>query len=145
MSALFTFWTHGDLVDLQKQLASDLAGTQQSVAACTKLDSATAASWAAFYQSVLAFTQDDAAWVNTGTQADQGQAYQRELYAWQQKLSATCTLTVPSVNPDKGKDMSGINTALKWGAVIAGFLGTAYIVGKIAPIVPRSAPREEKP
>ena len=120
MSAIATFWTHGDIQALQKQLDADLEGTNTSVGVCPQLNDSMRASWQAFYASAKAFTQSDAAWINTGTQADQGQAIQRELYAWQQKLSTTCSLAVPSVDPDKGKP--DLASAAKWGALIVGLV-----------------------
>ena len=134
MSAIATFWWHDDIVALQRQLDADLEGTNLSVTACTGLSSAMQASWQAFYASAKAFTQESAAWLNTGTQADQGQALQRELYAWQQKLSALCSLTVPSVDPDKNKP-ADLSTYFKWGAVIAGVIGVAYVTGQVASTV----------
>jgi len=134
MSAIATFWTHGDIVSLQKQIDADLEGTNNSVAACPKMSDAMRASWQAFYASAKAFTTADAAWLNTGTQADQGQAIQRELYAWQQKLSTICSLTVPSVDPDKGKP-ADLSTYFKYGTAIAAILGVAWVTAEVASTV----------
>jgi hypothetical protein len=91
----FTFWMHGDIVNMQSRLKAALDGTNQSVTACTALDTATASSWASFYSAGVAWTSEAANWINTGSQATQGQAIEQELIAWQEKLSGTCTLTVP--------------------------------------------------
>ena len=107
----------------------------QSVNGCTALSASTKASWQAFYAGVKIFTQQSAAWVNTGTQADQGQALQRELYAWQQKLSATCPLTVPSINPDAPKGPIDYNAALKWAGIIVGVVGVAYVTTEVVSTV----------
>jgi hypothetical protein len=91
----FTFWMHSDIVNMQSRLKAALDGTDQSVAACSTLDAPTKSSWSSFYSAGLAWTGQAAAWINTGAQATQGQAIEQELIAWQEKLSGTCTLTVP--------------------------------------------------
>ena len=135
MSAIGTFWWHSDIVALQNQLDADLEGTNNSVTACTGLDAATKASWTVFYTSTKAFTTQPAAWLNTGTQADQGQALQRELYAWQQQLSAKCSLTVPSLDPRERDRALDVATPLKYAAVIVGGLGVAYVTAQVSSTV----------
>jgi hypothetical protein len=140
--SLVRFWWHSDIQDLQKNLGATLAATKIAIDACTALDATTRAQWEAWYAGASDFVSSDAAWVNTGTQADQGQKYQAELYAWQQKLSKTCAIAVPAIDPNANKpDLSGLGEALRYGAIIAGFLGTAYIVGKAAEFIPKPARR----
>ena len=91
----FTFWMHGDIVNMQTRLKAALDGTNQSVVACTALATADASSWSSFYAAGVAWCSEAAAWINTGAQATQGQAIEQELIAWQEKLSGSCTLTVP--------------------------------------------------
>jgi hypothetical protein len=134
MSVVATFWWHSDIVALQNQLDADLEGTNNSVNVCTALDAPTRASWVVFYTAAKAFTQQPAAWLNTGTQADQGQALQRELYAWQQQLSAKCSLTVPSLDP-RERDRQDIATPLKYAAIIVGVLGVGYVTAQISSTV----------
>lgn len=95
MSTQFTFWMHGDIVNMQSRLKAALDGTNQSVSACVALDVPTKSSWSSFYSAGLAWTGQSAAWINTGAQATQGQVIEQELIAWQEKLSGTCSLTVP--------------------------------------------------
>ena len=52
-------------------------------------------SWASFYGAATAFVSEPANWINTGSQATQGQAIEQELIAWQEKLAGSCQLTVP--------------------------------------------------
>jgi hypothetical protein len=153
MSVLVSLWTPGDLKSAQNELAAKANAFNTSVQACTKLDTETASSWAAFYASLTQFVQTTYGWFTTtlpdgtvqagggtGSTADQIQSYQRELYAWGQKLSGTCTLSTPNISPTPPSDST---TLLKYGAVIVGFVGAAYMVGKVLEYVPRPA-RAEK-
>jgi hypothetical protein len=99
MSTTFTFWMHGDIVNMQNRLKAALDGTNQSVAACSGLDAATASSWASFYSAGVAWCSEAANWINTGSQATQGQAIEQELVAFQERLSGQCTLSVPIYVP----------------------------------------------
>jgi hypothetical protein len=140
-----SIWFPSDLRAVQQQLLADSAGVDQTVAGCPSLDAPTRASWASFYAGVKQFGSIDYGWTNTsGAAADQAQLLQRELFAWEQKLSTTCKLTVPTVDPTKtaGADAaSGLNNALKFGAIAAGFIGSAYIVGKVLDWLPKPPAR----
>jgi hypothetical protein len=107
MTPQFTFWMHGDIVNMQSRLKAALDGTDQSVAACAALDAPAKSSWASFYGAGVAWTSEAAAWINTGAQATQGQAIEQELVAWQEKLSGTCTLTVPIYTPTPANTTAG--------------------------------------
>lgn len=140
--SLVRFWWHSDIQALQANLLGTLTAVNTAVDACTALDATTKSEWESWYAGAYGFATTDAAWLNTGTQADLGQKYQAELFAWQQKLSTTCSIAVPAVNPTpKGPDLTGATAALRYGAIIAGFLGSAYIVGKVMEYVPKPAPR----
>lgn len=136
-----TVWFPSDLRAVQQQLLADSAGVDQTVAACTSLDAPTRTSWGSFYAGIKSFASIDYGWTNTsGAAADQAQLLQRELYAWEQKLASSCKLTVPAVDPTKttGADSaSGLNQTLKYGAIVAGFVGSAYIVGKMLEWLPK--------
>jgi hypothetical protein len=134
MSAIATFWWHDDIVALQKTLDADLESTNASVAACTALSDTARTAWESFYTNAKAYTQSSAAWVNTGTQADRGQELQRELLAKQQQLTKSCSNVSPAADPDKGKP-ADLSTYFKWGAVIAGVIGVAYVTGQVASTV----------
>jgi hypothetical protein len=103
----FTFWMHGDIVNMQSRLKAALDGTDQSVAACSALDTATKSSWASFYSAGVAWTSESANWINTGAQATQGQAIEQELAAWQEKISGQCNLTVPIYTPTPANTTAG--------------------------------------
>jgi len=148
MSALFTLWFPGDLQAVQQQLLADASGVDQTVTGCTGIDAATKASWESFYLGLKAFGAQSFGWFNTtSAAADQAQLLQRELYAWEQKLSTTCKLTVPMVDPTQTSGAaasSNLMTAVKYGAVIAGFVGSAYIVGKTLEWLPKPPAREKR-
>jgi hypothetical protein len=150
--SLFNIWSLSDLINLQKQLAADALNTNQTVAGCTNLDPATQTQWASFYAQVNAFTAQTPVWLfawganevlATGTRVDETQALQRELYAWQQKLSTKCTFAAPIVAPGTppGPDF---NTSLKYIAITAGFLGGAYVVARVASLLPSARERERR-
>ena len=136
-----TLWTPDDLQTVQQQLLADAAGVDQTVGACTNLDAPTKASWQAFYQGVKAFGAQSFGWFNTtGAAADNAQALQRELYAWEQKLSTACRLTVPAFDPTSPPGDPSKNTivqALKYAGILAGFLGTAYLVKTVTEYIPK--------
>jgi hypothetical protein len=150
--SLLNIWSLSDLLALQLQLATDAQNTNQTVAACTNLDAATQTQWAAFYAQVQTFTAQQPVWLlalgsnqvlATGTRVDETQALQRQLYAWQQKLSAKCAFSAPIVAPGNppGPD---INSSLKYIAITASFLGTSYVVAKIASLLPSARERERR-
>lgn len=130
MTTQFTFWMHGDIVNMQSRLAAALNGTNQSVVACTGLDTATASSWASFYQAGLAWTSQAANWINTGAQATQGQAIEQELVAWQEKLSGTCSLTVPIYTPTPANTTA--STVIGFGLLGAAGLTSMWAFDKIS-------------
>jgi hypothetical protein len=152
--SLFNIWSLSDLLDLQAKLASDATSTNQSVIACTSLDAASRANWQAFYLQVQAFTAQTPVWLfptasnevlGSGTRVDETQALQRSLYAWQQKLSTTCALSAPLVAPGTPDGPSaGTVDALKYVAITAGFLGTAYVVARVAALLPSAREREAR-
>jgi hypothetical protein len=126
----FTFWMHGDIVNMQSRLKAALDGTNQSVTACTALDTATASSWASFYASGVSWTSEAANWINTGAQATQGQAIEQELIAWQEKLSGTCTLTVPIYTGTPANTTA--SEVIGFGLLGAAGLSSMWAFGKIS-------------
>jgi hypothetical protein len=140
--SLVRFWWHGDIQDLQRDLGATLQATKTAVDACTALDVATRAQWQTWFVGANDFVLSEASWINTGTQADRGQKYEAELFAWQQKLSKVCNIAVPAIDPNFNKpDLTGLDQVLRYGAIIAGFLGTAYVVGKVVEFIPKPVKR----
>lgn len=138
------FWWHSDVVRLQNKLKTGITTTNTAVMASTKLDAATRAAWTAWYTNTLDFCDSDAAWIDTGSDADEGQRLERELVDWQHKLIGG-GVVIPGAlytSPD-GKPFidSDMEKTIRYIAVGAGILGTAYIVGEIMPHIPYAAPK----
>lgn len=135
-----------DVAAEQARTLSNAQATDAAVQSCTALDATTKSEWAAFYGQLTRFCQTPVynfprPWVSNYLLADGNTgntmlAYESQLQAWQQRISALCTNAPPSLttfdpNP-AGIQVSGW---LKYGAIIAGFVGTAYVVGEVAPII----------
>lgn len=144
--------TPDDIKNAQSDLKTAADGTNASVVACTGLDQATRATWNSFYQQVLAFCQEVPVWyfptgtnevVMSSNMLEHAQQLRANVYSYQQMISKSCKLSLPVFDPTKPPDTSldSITTAIRYGAIIAGFLGTAYIVGKAAEFIPKPARR----
>jgi hypothetical protein len=138
-NSLFTFWSHGDIVDLQNSIRAALLSTDATVNACAAIDSGSKTSWTSFYTQSMAYANADAAWLNTGTQADAGQSIQRQILAWQQYFKGKgCALNGPLY--DTGDSGAGkgdqITSWLKYGAIIAASWGTAYVISQVVTFIP---------
>jgi hypothetical protein len=140
--------TPTDISNEQDVLRRDAVATNVSVGSCTALDQATRTNWDAFYQGVLAFCQEVPVWyfptgdhevVMSSNMLEYAQQLRANLYSYQQMISKACKLNLPVFDPAKPPvtGLDSIQTALRYGAIIAGFLGTAYIVGKAAEFIPK--------
>jgi hypothetical protein len=140
--------TPDDIKNEQSDLKTAAIETNASVVACTGLDQATRTGWDAFYKDVLAFCQEVPVWyfptgtnevVMSSNMLEHAQQLRANLLSHQQMLSKACKLSVPLFDPTKPPDTSlnTLTTAIRYGAIIAGFLGTAYIVGKAAEFIPK--------
>jgi hypothetical protein len=135
-----------DMRALQARLLANLQATDQSVRQCNNLDQATRASWGLFYVSAFEFASQDPGTFFFGTHIDQGRSYEQDLYAWQQKIAKTCTLTLPQVDPSKRPGQPGepganatldtLASIVKWTAVLAGVVVGAYSVNKVIGLIP---------
>lgn len=143
MSQILPVFVTGSTVDEQKKsLLGQLQGTDQSVQACSALDSNTRASWGLWYAQAMTFAQSDSSVWTAASDTNTAQAYATQLYAWQQKLSATCPLTVPMPNPNApDPTQQAIVQMLYYGAWIAGSVSVAYAIGKVISVIPAPAPR----
>jgi hypothetical protein len=135
-NSLFTFWLHGDIVDLQNSIRAALKSTDPAVSGCAVLDPNSRASWTAFSMEATNFVDGSAAWLNTGTQADTGQYLQRAVRSWQEFLQGKgCDLAGPLY--EGGITPEPVSNWLKYGAIIAVAVATAVVVGEIVPFIPR--------
>jgi hypothetical protein len=136
--------TPDDIISAQRHLATDAAGVNISVQACTSLDAPTRDAWNVWYASVQALVAQKPVWffptgpnevLMSTNMLENVEAYRSELYARQQALSAKCNIVVPAVDPDKPLPEASLVTALKWGAFIAGAVGVAYVTSEVASTV----------
>jgi hypothetical protein len=151
-----SLWAPSGLRAAQDALLAKATGFDATVNSCAGIDAGTKTSWAAFLSALTAFAKTDYGWLTTttpdgktsagggtGETADQIESYQRELFAWGQKLQgASCALTVPNVDPTvTGPGADQIVTAVKYASIAAVFVGSAYAVGKLAALLPSRAER----
>lgn len=137
MSLLGTYWTPQNLHDMQVALKARLDATATAVQACgATLDAATVAGWNAFYAGIEDFTGEDPSFWGAGAMADQGQAHDAELTAWQRRMGPKCPGVAALIPVDDGSDKtSDLVKIFKYGAIIAVFVGSAYVVSSVASTV----------
>lgn len=132
---IVTLWTADEMSTAMANLQQAADAVNASVGACAALDAASKTGWAGFYQTVSAFAAPanrPAHWWDTsGTQADELQAFQRELQAWQAKLSAKCPVNVGLVAPPPAVGPQ-VENAIKWAAIGVGAIAVAVVVSKVA-------------
>jgi len=144
-------WLPGDLKQIQNDMLQHAKALDIAIKACTTLPANIAAAWNEFLGRLTRFATTDFGWVTTvtpdgsthvgggdGRTADDAQALTKELYEWGQKVEAlNCTLVAPNTKPPEDKKTLDptVMTAIKYAAVVAGFVGSAYVVGQIASTV----------
>lgn len=141
-----TVWTPDEMQSAQSALSSSLEGTNTSVTSCAGLDAATRAEWQNFYDTVNAFARQTPVlfavpWgtneaVATGTRADQLQGYQKELLAWQTKLSGLpsakgCSFAPSLAIPSSGATGDQMTEIVKYGAIALAAVAGAFVVVKV--------------
>lgn len=132
-----------DIAAEQERLKAKLDAYNAVVASCTGLDPVTLAGWNAFYTAASDFCSKTPTWIpwpgNTSwASPNMGNtvvSYEKEMLAWQQKLSAKCQSDVPLFSvydPSSGSAGVGdtVVSVLKFGAIIAVAVGGAYVVKK---------------
>jgi hypothetical protein len=146
MSVLGNWLWPSDMRALQARLLADAQGTDSSVRNCSALDQATRASWGDFYIQVVDFASSEVPTLFFGSRVDHAQELESQLFAWQQKLSRVCALTLPPANPAADKPLSpqadALTKAIQYGSVAAIVVGGAYVIGKLIALVPLPAPRK---
>ena len=140
MSVLPNLYSSADVVSLQRQLYADTKATDDSVRACAALDQPTRASWGLFYVQVSQLMEMQPGSLFNGAIVDQVQSLQTQLFAWQQKLSKVCALTLPPSDPSAPKpgdpNLLALGNIFKWLAIGAAAVGGAYVVGKGLSLLP---------
>jgi hypothetical protein len=151
--SLFGYWYLPDLIAAQKTLCSRIAATNTAVAACTQLDAATQSQWGQWYSAtttfcaevpVLLFPTGTNETLATGAFIDQLELYQRELLAWQQRLSTKCALApvVPLQAPNSisnlfaGLSNPELNRTIQYMAAAAAVVAAAYLGSQVVALLP---------
>lgn len=138
-------WFQGDIEALKKNLDANATGTDLGVQACTSLPDTTRAAWGVFLVGLRSYSRSSTGFWTTGSEANQGQELERQLYAWQLKLKdAGCTLGAPAVDPQPPEPPG--SSVFRWLAVAfivgAAAVATHEIVTVVRDIVPERRPRE---
>ena len=135
-SVLPEFWTVGKIDDLKAKLRESLLSTDIGVQACVSLDDTSRAEWGLFYATAMQWAQSSTSIWLLGSQADQGQNFQDELYCRQKTFSSTgCTVPVDNpASPGAGPSTSDLSGILKTVTVLAGVVAGAYVVGKVTEV-----------
>jgi hypothetical protein len=141
-------WTPNDLALLQAQLLTQANNLNTAVAACTTLGSDVKTAWATDFARFKTFAETQYGWITnesagstsfggvTKGVADQAVLITQQLYDWARDIqSLGCTLNAPIQNPNPPQPPAQWPVALKYAAIAAGFVGTAYAVGQIASTV----------
>lgn len=124
-------WYPSDVDDLKKELLENLTSTDLGVQACTGLVDLTRAQWNIFYADASTWAKSETSIWGLGTQANRGEGYQDELYAWQQQLQ-TAKCSVPLYNPQP-KEPPGTNLT-KWLTIGVVAVAGAYVVGRVTEV-----------
>lgn len=149
----FGIITAGDVIAEQQRTLASANATNQAVQGCTTMDAGTKSQWAAFYAAITVWCNTpiinfwtpwapDNSVVVTGDTGDTMMAYEAQLQAWQQKIAGACKNVPPGLS-EFGASPAGeqASQALRWIAIIAGFVGTAYVVGKVVSLIPTASQR----
>lgn len=117
---------------LKSRLSQALTSTDIGVQACPLLPDSTRSEWNLFYASSKSWTQTASGFFSAAGDANQGEGYENELFAWQKRLlAAGCS--VPNFDPNPpsppGSDL------VKWGVVAIVAIAGAFVVSKVAEVV----------
>jgi hypothetical protein len=149
--------TAGDVMAEQARTLTSAQQLDADIANCPSLDAGTLAAWKIFYAGITAWCKTPiiniwTPWappnsvVVTGDTGDTMLSWETQLTAWQQRVAKTCANVSPGLAPFNPSPAGEQATQwLRYGAIIAGFLATAYVVGKIATFIPKPAPRAPAP
>ena len=139
-------WWPSDVRALKAQLSTDLQTTNIAAHTCAGLDAALLAQWGLFYENAIGWTASETGLWGLGAQADRGQAYQCQLYAWQLRLAAVnCKLVIrnPDPNNESGPDAGKTPDAIKWVGIAVASVAGAYVVGQALSVILVALPRRK--
>lgn len=142
--------TATDVKDIQASLRSTQAAMNATVAQCPLLDAGTKQSWAAFSQTITDYvSKTPVNWLPTssnevlvtGNLYAEGVSLQQQLAAWQEKISSSCKLTSPIIQPIESTSSQWQSLA-RWGLIAVTAAAIAYGVAQIAPLISKTLPKK---
>ena len=130
------FVTPSDVRDLKVRVDAFVRATDQSVSTCAKLPEGVRAGWKQFSNAWRTYFDEEDSWWHTAAQMDQGEAYERDLGAWQTTLAQyRCTDAPPVITPSNGGESGNsdrwqgtVKTVAIAGAIVAVVLGVRAVV-----------------
>lgn len=144
-----TFVTASDVDAIKARVKAALTGTDLSVQSCPAITDSVRAAWGTFYGAVLGFCQSESSTWTAAAEANRGEAYERELFDWQKKLTASgCSLGVPLHDPGADPGRDSFMQLAKYATVVVTAVAGAYVVGQlfsVASAVARAAPVAPRP
>jgi len=108
---------------LKLRLAPQFDATDRSVDACAALASDDRAAWKLFHASWSVYRAAPESYWWAASQYTEGERFEQQLAAWQDKLSGQCKLSTPRV---KLPDEPPVVSAVKWVAIAVGLGAAAY-------------------
>jgi hypothetical protein len=152
--SFFRIVTPDDIVNEQKILKTLADSINADVTTCTTLSAEKRAAWTAFYANVVAFCVEVPVWyfptganevVMSSNMLELAQKYEHNLETYRQSLAKECKLVTPAFDPTLPTPMADqtdkLMTVAKYASVAAMFIGTAYVVGKVAEFLPHPSPK----
>jgi hypothetical protein len=143
--------TPDDIKDEQRTLSDAAADLDAIVSHCTGLDAGKKAAWETLYASIQSFCQEVPVWfipsgsnevVMSSNMLERAIQYQHNVANYRKAFTKPCNITTPGYDPYKQNDTGDqILQALRYAAIIAGFVGTAYVVGKTVEVIQDFEPR----
>ncbi len=148
--------TASDIESEQARTLASANATDLAVQSCTTLDDGTKAQWALFLAELRDFCSRPVCnfwypWMPsnclmaTASTGDTMVAHEAQLVGWQGRINPKCTNAPPGLTPYNPTPAGeAVTQWLKYGAVIAGFVGSAYVVSQVVPFVAALRPAPKK-
>ena len=130
------FVTPSDVHDLKIRVDAFVRATDGAVASCAKLPDGVRAGWTQFSAAWRSYFAEEDSWWHTAAQMDQGEAYERDLSAWQATIGQyRCGDVPPIITPSNGAESGNsdrwqgtVKTVAIAGAIVAVVLGVRAVV-----------------
>jgi hypothetical protein len=139
------FVTLSDVKDLKTRLQAAAGGTDVSVQNCVSIGDTDRAAWGQFYSAVLSYVREPPHFfqsISAATLLNQGEAYEDELAAWQDKLEiGGCALSTPKYDPgaQQNKQLDALVQLARWGSIALVAIGGAYGIAKLVEVLPHAS------